>query len=48
MGETSLCDDCVYPVGAEGRFGGGGDTLDAEKVGDGRVEVLGADSTYGW
>jgi hypothetical protein len=26
IGETSLCADWVYPVGAEGKFGGGGDT----------------------
>ena len=37
----------VYPVGTAGRLGGG-DTLGAEKLGDGCASVLGADSTYGW
>jgi len=48
IGDTSLCDDWVYPVGAEGRLGGGGDTWRAEKLGDGWVEVFGAVSTDGW
>lgn len=45
MGDTSLCDVCVYPVGAEGRLGGGGDTGGAERLGEGCTEVSGADST---
>jgi hypothetical protein len=44
IGDTSLCDDCVYPVGAEGRFGGG-DTRRGEKLGEGCTDVFGADST---
>jgi hypothetical protein len=40
-----LCAEGLYPVGAEGRLGGG-DMLCAEKVGDGCALVLGADSTY--
>lgn len=47
MGDTSPCEGCVYPVGAEGRSGAGGDTGAAEKLGDG-CEVSGADSTYDW
>jgi hypothetical protein len=51
MGETSRCEGkdvcCEYPVGADGRFGGGGETFDAEKAGEGCADVLGADSTYG-
>ena len=38
-----------YPVGAEGRFGGGGDILAADIAGEGWAEdVSGADSTYDW
>lgn len=44
IGDTSLWEGCVYPVGAEGRSGAGGDTGGAEKLGDG-CEVSGADST---
>jgi hypothetical protein len=47
MGDTSLCEPCVYPVGTEGRLGGG-ETFGAEKVGDGCALVFGAVSTYGW
>lgn len=38
-----------YPVGAKGRFGGGGDILAADIAGEGWAEdVSGADSTYDW
>lgn len=53
MGEMSRCgkycgvDDewVVYPVGADGSVGGGGDILVADIAGDGCAEVSGADST---
>jgi hypothetical protein len=45
MGDTSLWAEWLYPVGADGRFGGG-DMLGAEKEGDGCALVFGADSTY--
>jgi hypothetical protein len=42
-----LCEPWVYPVGTEGRLGGG-ETFGAEYVGDGCALVFGAVSTYGW